>query len=87
MWQIEISDRAEADILKLDKPIRQRIIRFLRERVASHSDPKQLAEPLAGNYRGLWRFRIGDYRAIADIQGDKLVVIVLEVGHRGEIYR
>ena len=86
-WQVEVSDLAEADLLSLDKPIRLRILKFFRERVQAHPDPKRLAEPLAGLLRGLHRFRIGDHRAICDIQEGRLVVLVLEVGHRGEIYR
>lgn len=87
MWQVEYTDLAEADILALDKPIRKRILQFFRDRVPTHPDPKQIAEPLSGALRGLWRFRVGDYRAICDIQGDRLIVLVLEVGHRGDIYR
>ena len=87
MWRIEYDDIAEADILRLDKPIRERILKFFGLRVAQHPDPKALAETLAGPYRGLWRFRIGDYRAICDIQDNKLIVLVLEVGHRGDVYR
>ncbi len=87
MWQVEYSDLAEEAILSFDKAVRQRILRFFRERVPSHPDPKRLAEPLSGLLRGLYRFRVGDYRAICDIQEGRLIVLVLEVGHRGEIYR
>jgi mRNA interferase RelE/StbE len=87
MWSVEYSDIAEADLLVLDKPVRQRITKYFRDRVASHPEPKTLAEPLSGNLRGLWRFRVGDYRAICDIRGDKLVVLVLQVGHRSGIYK
>ena len=87
MWQIEISDRAEADLLRLDRPTRRRIISYFRDRVSAHPDPTQLAETLTGEFRGLWRFRIGDYRAIADLQANRLIVLVLEVGHRKGIYR
>ncbi len=87
MWLVEYTDIAETDILAFDKSIRERILKYFRERVTAHPDPKRLAEPLSGALRGLWRFRIGDYRAICDIQGDRLIVLVLEVGHRGDIYR
>ena len=87
MWRIEYTDIAEANILALDKEVSKRVRKFFRERVSQHPDPKRLAEPLQGELRGLWRFRVGDYRAICDIQGNRLVVLVLEVGHRGEIYR
>ena len=87
MWLVEYSDVAEANILALDKPVRDRILSYFRERVPGHPEPKRLAEPLSGLLRGLFRFRIGDYRAICDIQESRLVVLVLEVGHRGDIYR
>ncbi|WP_158822990.1 type II toxin-antitoxin system RelE/ParE family toxin [Granulicella sp. S156] len=87
MWRVEYSDLAEKDLLRLNKPERERILKFFRERVSNHPTPKSLAETLAGPLRGLWRFRIGDYRAICDIQEGKLVVLVLEVGHRGDVYR
>jgi len=87
MWRVEYSDLAAANILRLNKPERERILKFFRERVPNHPDPKQLAETLSGPLRGLWRFRVGNYRAICDIQEGKLVVLVLEVGHRGDVYR
>lgn len=87
MWAVEYSNIAEEEILRLDKAVRKRILKFFRERVAVHPEPKNLADPLSGVLRGLWRFRIGDYRAICDIRGDKIVVLVLEVGHRSEIYK
>ena len=87
MWLIEYTDIAERAILKLDKPIRLRVLAFMRERVSSSRDPKVLAEPLYGEWRGLWRFRVGDYRIICDIQANIHVVEVQDVGHRGGIYR
>ncbi|QHN03892.1 type II toxin-antitoxin system RelE/ParE family toxin [Granulicella sp. WH15] len=87
MWRTEFTDVAERALLKLDKPVRERILAFFRERVSSSEDPKALAEPLAGEFRGLWRFRVGDYRVICDIRQDVLIVLVLQVGHRREVYR
>lgn len=87
MWRIEYSDLAEANLLRLNKPERERILKFFRECVPNHPDPRHLAETLSGPLRGLWRFRVGNYRAICDIQEGKLVVLVLEVGHRGDVYR
>lgn len=57
MWRIEFNDVAERSLLQLDKAIRERILRFLRECVETSSDPWVLAEPLKGEFRGLWRFR------------------------------
>ena len=86
-WQIELSNKAEETLLRLDKPIRMRILRYLRKRLADHPDTVALAEPLNGEFKGLFRFRVGDYRLISDIQQDILLILVLQVRHRGEAYR
>lgn len=86
MWRIEYTDIAERAILKLDKPVRIRILAFMRERIVTAEDPKRLAEPLTGEFRGLWRFRVGDYRIICDIETGVRVVEVLDVGHRSSVY-
>ena len=87
MWRIEVNEVAERALLKLDKTVRERIFRFFRERVEPSDDPAALAERLTGALRGLWRFRVGDYRVICDIQKEVQIVAVLEVGHRSHVYR
>jgi len=86
-WKVEFTDIAERTIEKLDPQVRKRINSFFRERVANSENPTAIAEPLQGEFRGLWRFRVGDYRVICDIQRKRLLVLVLDVGHRREIYR
>ncbi|MGC9291121.1 MAG: type II toxin-antitoxin system RelE family toxin [Acidobacteriaceae bacterium] len=86
-WRVEFTDIAVRTISKLDTDVRKRINTFFRERITKTDDPIAIAEPLYGEFRGLWRFRIGDYRAICDIQRKQLTVLVLNVGHRREIYR
>ncbi len=87
-WTIEISKDAQKDLRRIDRTAATRIVRFLDERVVTSLDPRTLAEPLAGNeFAGLWRFRVGDYRIIADIEHDVLKVLVLEIGPRGSVYR
>jgi mRNA interferase RelE/StbE len=87
VWRTEFTDIAERALLKLDKPVRERILIFLRERAEKLEDPKTIAEPLAGEFRGLWRFRVGDYRIICDLQREVLLILVLQIGHRKEVYR
>lgn len=86
-WKIEITRAAEKQIVKLHRPDQQAIIRFLRQRVASAEDPRQWGKPLHGDKQGLWRYRVGDYRLICDIQDEKITVLVLAVGHRKDVYR
>ncbi len=87
-WKIEIDAKAEKELGKLDKGVAKRITKFLRERVAVLDDPRSIGEALVGPRLGdRWKYRVGDYRIIADIQDDVLVVYVVKVGNRREVYR
>lgn len=87
IWRIEITRTAERQITKLDRPAQRSIQRFLRERLTPADNPRQWGKPLHGENRGLWRYRVGDYRLICDIQDEKITVLVLDVGHRKDVYR
>jgi len=85
---IEFDDAAKKDLSKLDKQIARRITGFLRERVAPLDDPRSLGHALKGAALGeLWRYRIGDYIIICDIQDRALRILVITIGNRREIYR
>ncbi|MCX7095180.1 MAG: type II toxin-antitoxin system RelE/ParE family toxin [Methylobacter sp.] len=86
-WTIKILDSAKQDLKKLDKPIQQRIASFLRKRLADTDDPKLLGKALQGQYAGYWRYRVGDYRLICHLKNEELIIIVVEIGHRKDIYR
>jgi mRNA interferase RelE/StbE len=86
-WRIEISRTAEKQITKLARTAQKSIQRFLRERLISAENPRQWGKPLHGEKRDLWRYHVGDYRLICDIQNDKVLVLVLAVGHRKDVYR
>lgn len=86
-WRVEISRTAEKQIQKLNRTAQESIIRFLRERVQPADNPRQLGKPLQGDKGGLWRYRVGDYRLICDIQDERITVLVLRVGHRKDVYR
>jgi mRNA interferase RelE/StbE len=86
-WTVSISRMAQQQLDELDKPIANRVLTFLRERVETLDDPRQIGEPLKGPLRQLWRYRVGDYRLICSLEHDHLVVLVLRIGHRREVYR
>jgi mRNA interferase RelE/StbE len=87
-WNLEFSPTAEKELSKLDPAVKARILKFLFNRVAQSDDPKTLGEPLQGSrFEGAWRFRVGDYRIVVRIYKDRLLVMVVEVGHRREVYR
>jgi mRNA interferase RelE/StbE len=85
-WTVEVSDFAEKQLRKLDRPIQRRLIDWLEDRIDGCKNPRHFGEPLRGEMAGLWRYRIGDFRIICEIQDQQLVVLALAVGHRREIY-
>jgi len=86
-WRVELDERAIKDLRRLDRPVAQLILRYLHERVAAAEDPRQFGKALTGNMRGLWRYRVGDYRLVCRLEEDRLLVLVVAVGHRSQIYR
>jgi mRNA interferase RelE/StbE len=87
-WTIELTSTATRQLAKLDRPVAQRIRNFLQKRVAALEDPRSIGQKLQGKMLGeFWKYRVGDYRLITKIEDDRLLVLVLEIGHRRENYR
>jgi mRNA interferase RelE/StbE len=87
-YNVELSESAERELGKLDGSQTKRILKFLHQRVAKLDDPRSIGEALHGSRLGeFWKYRVGDYRLICKIEDDRLIVLVLRVGHRKEIYR
>lgn len=86
-WKIEVSPLAERDLAKLDPQHSARILKFLHQRVANLDDPRGIGKAMQGPRLGeFWGYRVGTYRLICKIEDDRVVVLVLRVGHRREIY-
>lgn len=83
-WHISFTPRAEKELKKLGKQESQKITIYLRERVATN--PRAIGKALKGELREFWRYRIGDYRVLAKIQDEKLLVLVVHIGHRSKVY-
>jgi mRNA interferase RelE/StbE len=87
-WRIDLTGSAVKQLSKLDKSEALRITNFLRQRIATLDNPRTLGKPLTGPQLGeFWRYRVGDYRIICDVQDHALVVLVIEIGNRRDIYR
>jgi mRNA interferase RelE/StbE len=86
-WTVKISDVAERQLRKLDRPVQKRILDWLNDRIEGCKNPRHFGEPLKGDHAGLWRYRVGDYRILCEIQDQKLVVLVLTIGHRRQVYK
>lgn len=86
-YNVELSESADRELAKLDEQPRKRILKFL-QRLARMDDPRSIGEALRGSRLGeFWKYRVGDYRLISNIEDDRLVVLVLRIGHRKDIYR
>jgi len=87
-WRIELSALGQKNIHQLDPLNRRRVLKFLSERVAVLDDPRSLGEALKGSKLGnFWKYRVGDYRIIADIQDGALCILNVRVGNRRDVYR
>jgi mRNA interferase RelE/StbE len=86
IWRVEFDRDAARDLRKLDVQAQRLILRYLRERIATAEDPRRFGRALTRDLKGLWRYRVGDYRIVAAIEDDRFVVLVVTVGHRREVY-
>ena len=85
-WTIEFDDRAARELRGLDRQAQNDILRYLRRRIATDEDPRRFGKPLSRELSGLWRYRVRDYRLICHIEDDTLLVVVIRVGHRKDVY-
>ena len=87
-WRVELSDSAARQLRKLDPLIAKRILTFLRDRVAVLEDPRSIGEALRGkDFGDFWKYRVGDWRIIADLDDGVMLVTVVRLGNRRDIYR
>jgi mRNA interferase RelE/StbE len=87
-WRIELSGLAQKNLRALDARVAIRILRFLNERLAPLEDPRSLGAALKGAQLGaFWKYRVGDYRIIASLEDQAVRILVVKIGHRGDVYR
>ncbi len=85
-YKVDYTKSAIKKLKALDKPVRSMVLNWIEKNLIGCSNPRQHGKALVGNHSGKWRYRVGDYRILADILDDKIVILVLNVGHRREIY-
>ena len=86
-YSIEITPRFEKEFKKLDRYTQRMIKAWIDKNLVDCEDPKVHGKELTENIKGMWRYRIGDYRMICLIEDDRLVITALNIGHRREIYK
>ena len=85
-WAVEWDDRARKELRKLDKQLQKDILQYLRKRIAVDDDPRRFGKPLSYDKHGLWRYRVQNARIVCRIEDDFLIVLVVKVGYRKEVY-
>ena len=83
--RVEFSEIAKKEFLKLDKPIKIQVQKFILK-LQKAENPRELGKPLVGNFKGLWRYRVGNHRLVCDIKDDRFIINILKIGHRKDIY-
>jgi addiction module toxin, relE/stbE family len=86
-FRIEISEKLNKKIKKMDKNVQKMLYSYIVKNLKDTDNPRKNGKVLKGNLKGLWRYRVMDYRLIVDIQDDKLVIIAIDFAHRREIYK
>ena len=87
VWRIEFDSRAVKELSKFDRPIQRRILKALRDRIATLVDPRSIGEALRGEELGrFWKYLIGTYRVICEIRDEDIVILVIRIGDRKEVY-
>jgi mRNA interferase RelE/StbE len=87
-WKIDFLPQAEKDLAALDRRTVRRILQFLSVRIQPLDDPRSIGEALKGPELGkYWRYRVGDYRIICRIEDRRLVILVVKIGHRKDVYK
>lgn len=85
-WSIEWMPDSRKQLLKLDRPVQKRILTFLEGRVLASNAPRRYGKKLTGSLSPFWSYRIGDYRVITDIKDSKLIILVVQLDHRRQVY-
>ncbi len=86
IWRVEFDSDAARELRKLGHAARSAIQKYLRERIATVEDPRRFGHALLGDLKRLWRYRVGDYRIVVDIRDKEILVMVVIVGHRRNVY-
>lgn len=86
-WGYSLNESARKQLKKLGRQSQLEILSYLDERVAGDEDPRRFGKGLKADLKGLWRYRVGDYRILGQIQDHELIVLVVALGHRRDVYR
>ena len=87
MYRVRISEKAIKSLKSLDQQIARMIIAWIEKNLEGTNDPRKKGKGLSRDKKGIWRYRVGNYRILANIRDDELIILVIEFGHRKDIYK
>ncbi len=85
-YTIEYTAQAVKQLKKMDRHVRKFILSWIQKNLVDCTDPRQHGKGLTSNRSGQWRYRVGDYRILANIEDDRVVILILSIAHRSEVY-
>ena len=86
MYRLIITDDFEKQFRKLDKSVQAMVQKWIAKHLGADADPRDSGRPLSPNLKGYWRYRIGDYRLLAEIRDKELIIIAIAISHRSRVY-
>lgn len=86
-WDVDFTDTAKRQLSKLDRQWQAAVLDYLEDQIVSLDDPRSRGKPLVGDRKGLWRYRVGDYRILCDLRDNELIVLVVTIAHRRKVYK
>jgi len=87
MYEVKYTKRAVKQLKNMDKSIASFILTYIKEKLVGCSDPRRYGKTLQGELSDKWRYRVGNYRILAKIKDDEVIIVVVEIGHRKNIYK
>lgn len=85
-WTINYSENAVKQLKKLNRSVAKKLLDYMDHKIINLDEPRKIGKALSHNKSGLWRYRVGDYRIICQIKDEIVTILVLEIGHRKDIY-
>lgn len=85
-YKVMFSDIALKQLKKMDRQVASLIFGYIEKNINNSTNPRSLGKSLVGNHQGKWRYRVGDYRILCEIKDDVVTIVVVEIGHRKNIY-
>lgn len=87
MYRVELSENAIKSFKKMNKQISTMLFAWITKNLEGCENPRILGKGLVSDKKGIWRYRVGDYRLLAHIYDDRLIILVVDAGHRKDIYK